>query len=231
MQCNSIFGSQSPWTIQLLIQTELYITAHIATFQWIWCRISIYKAHPRLLSAVLVSQSQSDASTPDELLNYCALIEKQWQNTTNKKRVVLHTNWVNKLHYPVPRHTAIQPIPVPFQQQYLMTWTAKILYRQWRMNERTNECVGSTGGIMLEWYRQGNTEVLIKTPCLVPLRPPQTIQTGLGSNPSLRGERPATNRLSHFKACQFPASGWSEQEGVAIAKRARTVRYRQPAVF
>ena len=33
--------------------------------------------------------------------------------------------------------------------------------------------------------------MLIKTPSPVPLRPPQTLQTGLGSKPSLRGERPA----------------------------------------
>jgi hypothetical protein len=138
MQRNSIFGSLSPLTIQSLIQTELYITERTATLQWIWCRTYIYKAHPRLLSAVLVSHCQSCASNPSELLNYCTLIQKQWENTANKKCVVLNTKWVNKLHYPFPRHTAIQPIPVPFQQHYLMTSTAKILYRRWRMNERTN---------------------------------------------------------------------------------------------
>jgi hypothetical protein len=149
MQRNSIFGSQSPLTIQSLIQAELYITVHIATFQWIRCRIYMYKAHPRLLSAVLVSHSQSDASNPDELLNYCAVIEKQWENRTNMKCVVLHTNWANKLHYPFPRHTAIQPIHIPFQQHYLMTSTAKILNRGWQMNEY----VGSTGGTMLQhWW-------------------------------------------------------------------------------
>jgi hypothetical protein len=233
MQRNSIFGSQSPLTTQLLIQTELYITVHTVTFQWIWCSIYIYKAHPRLLSAVFVSHSQSDASNPNELLNYCALIEKQWANTTNKKFVVLHTKWVNKLHYPFPRLTAIQPIPVPFQQHYLMTSTAKILYRRWRMNERMNvqgalaESCWSSGGMI----QTGENEVLIKTPSPLPFRPPQTLQTDLGSNPSLRGEWPATNRLSHFTACQFPASGWSEQDAKAVAKRARTVRYTQPAVF
>jgi hypothetical protein len=87
-------------------------------------------------------------------------------------------------------------------------------------------------GALVEWYRQGNTKVLIKTPPPVPLRPPQKLQTGVGSNPSLRGERSATNRLSHFlTACQFPVSRWSEYDAKAVAKRGRTVRYRQPAVF
>jgi hypothetical protein len=178
MQRNSIFVSQSPLTIQVLIQTELYITVHTATFQWMWYRIYMYKPHPRLLSAVLVSHSQTTFQPPT---NYCVLIEKQWENRTNMKCVVLHTNWVNKLQYPFPRHTAIQHIPVPFQQHFLLTLTAKILNRRWRRNERMcRENWRNHAGVLVESYRQGNTEVLIKTPSLSPLRPPQKLQIGLG---------------------------------------------------
>ena len=74
-----------------------------------------------------------------------------------------------------------------------------------------NECLGSTGGIMLEnWWNdqdRGKPKCSEKTPFPVPLRPPQTLQTGLGSNLGLRDERPATNRLSHSRPYQSPASG------------------------
>jgi hypothetical protein len=47
----------------------------------------------------------------------------------------------------------------------------------------------------------GENRQLGEKPVPVPLRPPQ-ISHGLdlGSNPGLRGERPATNRLSHGTA-------------------------------
>jgi hypothetical protein len=45
----------------------------------------------------------------------------------------------------------------------------------------------------------GETEVLGEKPVPLPLCPPQ-ISTDLGSNPGMRGERQATNRLSHGTA-------------------------------
>jgi hypothetical protein len=51
-------------------------------------------------------------------------------------------------------------------------------------------------GAPVEWNWQGNTEVRGEKPVPVPLCPPQIP----GSNPDLRGERPATNRLSHGTA-------------------------------
>jgi hypothetical protein len=56
-------------------------------------------------------------------------------------------------------------------------------------------------GAPVEWNWQRKTEVLGEKPVPVPLCLPQ-IPHGLtpGSNPGLRGERPATNRLSHDTA-------------------------------
>jgi hypothetical protein len=50
----------------------------------------------------------------------------------------------------------------------------------------------------VEWYWQGETEELGEKPVSVPLCPPQ-ISHGLtrAQNPGLRGDRPATNHLSH----------------------------------
>jgi hypothetical protein len=58
-----------------------------------------------------------------------------------------------------------------------------------------------SNGAPVEWNCQGRTEVLGGKPVPVPLCPPQ-IPHGLtpGSNPGLRGDRPATNRLSHGTA-------------------------------
>jgi hypothetical protein len=52
----------------------------------------------------------------------------------------------------------------------------------------------------------GENRQLGGKPVPVPLCPPQ-ISHGLdlGSNPGLRGERPATNRLSHGTACSYPS--------------------------
>jgi hypothetical protein len=52
-----------------------------------------------------------------------------------------------------------------------------------------------------EWNWQGKTEELREKPVPVPLCPPQ-ISRGLtpGSNPGLRGGRPAANLLSHGTA-------------------------------
>jgi hypothetical protein len=60
---------------------------------------------------------------------------------------------------------------------------------------------GNGAPVELNW--QGKTEVLGEKPVPVPLCPPQ-IPHGLtpGSNPGLRGGRPAANRLSHGTA--FP---------------------------
>jgi hypothetical protein len=74
----------------------------------------------------------------------------------------------------------------------------------------------------VEWKWQGKTEVLGEKPVPVPLCPPQIphgptrtrrkscpsatlsttnlTRTDPGSNSGLRGERPATNRLSHVTA-------------------------------
>jgi hypothetical protein len=55
-----------------------------------------------------------------------------------------------------------------------------------------------SNGAPLEWQWQGKTEVLGEKSVPVPLCPPHI--TKPGSNPGLRGERPATNRLSHGTA-------------------------------
>jgi hypothetical protein len=49
-------------------------------------------------------------------------------------------------------------------------------------------------------HRWNEIEVLGEKPVPVPLRPPQIPHGHPGSNPGLRGGRPAANRLSHGTA-------------------------------
>jgi hypothetical protein len=59
----------------------------------------------------------------------------------------------------------------------------------------------------MEWNWQGKTEVLGEKTCLSATLPTTNpTWTDLGSNPGLRGERPATNRLSH---CTAPGNGFN----------------------
>jgi hypothetical protein len=62
-------------------------------------------------------------------------------------------------------------------------------------------CPFPSNGAPVEWNWQGKTEVLGEKPVPVPFCPPQ-IPHALtpGSNPGLRGGRPAANRLSHGTA-------------------------------
>jgi hypothetical protein len=65
----------------------------------------------------------------------------------------------------------------------------------------------------------GENRQLGEKPVPVPLCPPQ-ISHGLdlGSNPGLRGERPATNRLSHGTALHYPVGMY---RGSTMEKKAR----------
>jgi hypothetical protein len=64
--------------------------------------------------------------------------------------------------------------------------------------------------ILMEWNWQGKTEVLEEKLVPVPLCPTQ-IPHGLtpGSKPGLRGERPATNRMSHGTARDEVKNEWN----------------------
>jgi hypothetical protein len=60
---------------------------------------------------------------------------------------------------------------------------------------------GNPNGAPVEWHWQGKPDVLGEKPVPVPLCPPQIPHGPTpGSNPSLRSERPVTNRLSHGTA-------------------------------
>ena len=60
-------------------------------------------------------------------------------------------------------------------------------------------CNSDWYGALLEWYWQGNAEVLGEEPVLLPLLPLQilTSDPDMISNPGLCGEWPETERLSH----------------------------------
>jgi hypothetical protein len=55
---------------------------------------------------------------------------------------------------------------------------------------------------MVERYWQGKTEELGEKPVPVPLCPPQIPHSDPSTNSGLRGDTPATNRLSHGTALQ-----------------------------
>jgi hypothetical protein len=57
-------------------------------------------------------------------------------------------------------------------------------------------------GAMVERYWQGKTEDLGEKPVPVPLCPPQIPHSDPNANSGLRGDTPATNRLSHGTALQ-----------------------------
>jgi hypothetical protein len=62
-------------------------------------------------------------------------------------------------------------------------------------------CPFPSNGARVEWNWQGKPEELEEKPVPVPLCPPQIpLGLTLGSNPGLRGGRPAANRLSHGTA-------------------------------
>jgi hypothetical protein len=63
-----------------------------------------------------------------------------------------------------------------------------------------DEAVIDEYGAMVEWYFAGETEVLGENLPSAILSTTNPMWIDPGANPDLRGERPATNRLSHGTA-------------------------------
>jgi hypothetical protein len=72
--------------------------------------------------------------------------------------------------------------------------------------------ISPSNGTPVEWNWQGKTEVLGEKPVAVPLCPPEILH---GSNPGLRGERPATNRLNHGTAKPFVMGSQYKNHSIA----------------
>jgi hypothetical protein len=83
----------------------------------------------------------------------------------------------------------------------LKTREEKCMYRRYQLLNVHNVCgirITYEYGALVEWYWQGNTKVPGKKTCpSATLSTTDPAYTGLGSNPDLRGVRPATNRLCH----------------------------------